>query len=143
MVDLTMVASALSGIKNATDIAQFLKGANASLDKAETKLKIAELISALADAKIAIADVKEVILGKDQRISELEQQQSIKSKMVFELPYYWVEDTNRKEGPYCQQCYDNDNKLIRLQCPDNDGFWECKTCNNHYQDKTVDSSTWS
>ena len=139
MVDLTVITSALSGIKSATDIAQFLKGANASLDKAETKLKIAELISALADAKIAIADIKEVILEKDQQISELEQVQNIKSELVFESPYYWLKDPDGKDGPYCQQCYDNDQKLIRLQCPNNNGYWACKTCKSDFKDKTYTS----
>lgn len=140
MVDLTIITSALAGIKSATEIAQHLRGANISLDKAETKLKIADLISALADAKIAIADIQGVILEKDQQITELKQAQELKSKAVFEKPYYWLENSDKKDGPrdgpYCQQCYDNDQKLIRLQCPNNNGYWICKTCKSEYKDKT-------
>ena len=55
MPDITAITAVLNGLKAATDIAQFLRKADLSLEKAELKLQIADLASALADAKIAFA----------------------------------------------------------------------------------------
>lgn len=133
MLDIATVTTALSGIKSATDIAKFLSGANTSLDKAETKLKIAELISALADAKIAIADINEIILEKDQKIGELEKALALKINIKYVAPYYWLGEDEKKEGPFCQHCYDKDLKLVRLiEKKTTGGSFHCKICSSWY-----------
>ena len=137
MVDLTTITTALSGIKTATEIAQFLNNTDSSLGKAETKLKIAELINQLADAKIAIADIKEIIIEKDRQISELAESQKIHGEVSYEAPYYWHTHDGKKDGPYCQQCYDTGKKLIRLQSPLGGGHWVCQTCKSTFIDNNA------
>jgi hypothetical protein len=61
MADLNTISSILSSINVATDLARLIKDSDVSLEKAETKLKLAELISALADAKIETANVLHII----------------------------------------------------------------------------------
>ncbi len=129
MPDLASIQAVLASIKVATDIAKFIRSADVSLEKAESKMKLAELMEALAEAKIEIASIQELIIEKDQRIRELEQVADTTKRLKYEAPYYWLADGERRDGPFCQQCHDKDGKLIRLQ-KSGDGFWVCKTCNN-------------
>jgi hypothetical protein len=73
MPDIAAISALIAGIKHATDIAKVVKEADYSLEQAETKLKMAELIGSLADVKMQAAEIKELVLEKDKRIAELEQ----------------------------------------------------------------------
>src|SRR5262245_12510651 len=72
MPDISAITAILASIKHATDIAKVVKDADYSLENAETKLKMAELIGSLADVKMQAAEIKELVLEKDKRIAELE-----------------------------------------------------------------------
>lgn len=128
------IATALASIKTAIDLAKILKDSSTTLAEAEQKLKLAEIISALADVKMEMAEVQTLLVEKDTEISGLKQSLEIKESLVYDPPYYWVEGEGEKTGPFCQQCYDSNGKLIRLQSWTT-GYWKCKTCNNDYKDK--------
>ena len=72
------------------------------------KLQIAELISSLADIKIELADVQSTLIEKDQCIIDLQSQLNIKESVTWSKPYYFIENNEDKDGPFCQQCYDNE-----------------------------------
>lgn len=131
MVDMGTITAAVSGIKAATDIAKLLKESSLSLDKAEQKLKLADLIGALADVKIEMANIQQLVIDREQRIKELEEELRVKAKLIYERPFYWLVEGTKKDGPICQQCYDNEKKLIRLQ-DYGGGHWYCMTCKNGY-----------
>jgi len=132
--DIASIAAALGSIKAATDIARLIKDSGASLEQAETKLKIAELISSLADAKIEVATIQAELLDKQNKIEELHQRLEIKDKVVWEKPYYWVATGEGNDGPFCQNCYDTQKKLIRLQ-GGGSNFWRCHSCASNFADK--------
>ena len=140
MPDLTAITTILGSVKTATEIAKLLKDSDLSLEKAEMKLKLADLVSALADAKIELAEVQEIIFDKDRNIKELEEALKIQNNLKYEKPYYWIIEKDKKDGPFCQQCYDNDKKLIRLQDQQN-GYWTCSTCKNGFEDSSYHAST--
>jgi len=135
MVDMASVSAALTSLKVATDIAKFFKDTNVSFEKAETKLKLAELIEALADAKIQFADIQQLLLDKDAELRAVREQLSIKANLKWDPPYYWIVTDDKKDGPYCQCCYDKDRALIRLQ-GNGKGYWKCEACNNSYYDSS-------
>ena len=135
MTDIAVLTSILGSIKTATDIVKLIKSSDISLEKAETKSKLADLISALADAKIEVAELQNLISEKDEKIKKLEKALEIKQKLRYEAPYYWLDDGPKKEGPFCQACYDTDGKLIRLQ-GNREGSWCCKACKNFYTDSS-------
>jgi hypothetical protein len=60
-------------------------------------------------------------------------EQELKNEVKYESPYYWKVKDGKKDGPFCQCCYDKDHSLIRLQEPIK-GYWECKSCNSSYTD---------
>lgn len=133
-MDIASVTAVLGSIKTATEIAQYIKNSDLSLEKAETKLKLAELIGALADAKLEVVGVQETLAGAEVRIRELERQLRIREKLTWKEPAYWLEANGKTEGPYCQKCYDTETKLVRLQ-GDGDGRYECKACNSNFVTK--------
>ncbi|WP_019030184.1 hypothetical protein [Colwellia piezophila] len=133
MVDIAILGSALSSIKTATDIAKLIKDSGTSLEKAEVKLQIAELISSLADIKMELADVQTILIEKDQNITELRNQLNTKESVVWSKPYYFVGQDEDQDGPFCQQCYDQEQKLIRLQ-GGGTKIWHCLSCKSHFKD---------
>lgn len=133
MVDIAILGAALGSIKTATDIAKLIKDSGTSLEKAEIKLQIAELISSLADIKMELANVQSVLVEKDQNIIELENKLSTKESVSWSKPYYFIINGDEKDGPYCQQCYDTEHKLVRLQ-GGGTKVWHCLTCKSHFRD---------
>ena len=124
-----MVAEYITSIKAAWDLAKAIKTSADAIDDAQIKLQIAELISALADAKIEAAENAEKIL-------ELEKLLKSKSEMLFEgRLYYRVLEGGRKEGPFCPTCHDKDGKAIRLQPNAQDRHyddWRCHACGTYF-----------
>ncbi len=128
------VSAALSSVQAATEIARLIKSGSNSLEKAEVKLQIADLISNLADVKLEIADLQSILIKKDKYIADLEDSLKTKSNVLWDKPYYWILEGDVKDGPYCQRCYDENNRLIRLQGGER-GAWACEVCKGWYKDK--------
>ncbi len=135
-MDISAITGALSGIKAASDIAKIIKDSGTSLEAAEIKFKLAELIDALADAKIEVADFKELLFLKNDEIKELKNSIEVKKKVVWKEPYYFVVEDDDQDGPYCQRCYDVETSLVRLQSPNKNGYWNCTECGKDFRDST-------
>jgi len=131
MADMAAISAALTSVKAAMELAKLLRGADLSLEKAEGKMKLAELMEALADARTELAQVQDLALEQERRIKELEQAAETRGRVKYQAPYYWLLEGERKDGPFCQQCYDKLGRLIRLQDLE-DGVWGCMTCKNNY-----------
>jgi hypothetical protein len=130
-MDASLLASLLGSIKSATDIAKFIKDSDLSLEKAEGKLKLAELVSALADAKLHAAEVQQAIIDRDERIRILEAEASKRAALTWREPCYWLTDEKGIEQPYCQRCYDDGGKYARLHS-DDAGRYSCRVCGHGY-----------
>jgi len=135
MPDIATIGAALGSIKTASDIAKLIKDSGSSLEEAEIKLQIAELIGALAEVKMELAGIQQELTEKDKFIQELQIVIDTKANVVYEKPYYFTEDDDERDGPFCQQCYDSENKLIRLQAYEN-GSWHCHTCDKRVKDSS-------
>ncbi len=129
MPDIATISAFLGSIKTATDIAKAIKGADASLEKAELKLKIAELIETLADVKMNAVEVQDLIQEKDKRIKELEKSLENKSKLIRHKGKYYEsdEDGNPKGDPYCSHCWESNNKTIHLDNISGE-LYRCPSC---------------
>ena len=135
---LSSTATVLGTIKNAIEVANFLRNSADTLQKVEMNQRFAEVIKALGDAQQEIGNIQQQLRGKDKWIRELEEQVDVKGKLIYESPYYWLIEDDKKDGPYCQVCYDDKKKLIRLQegIKDNQGLWDCNVCNKNFKDST-------
>jgi len=134
-VDITAVSTGLSSLKTAFDIVRLLKESDLSLEKSEIKLKLAELTSALADARIELANVCQILSEKDGEIRRLKDRIATAEKVYWKSPSYWVKSDSCDQGPFCQHCYDCQQALVRLQ-GNGEGWWECKACKNTYTDES-------
>ena len=141
MFDIGSVSAAIGSVKTAIDIAKVLKDNSDIYENAEVKLQLANLISALADAKMEIAEVQELLINSEKEKKELQDQIALKESLLFEPPYYWrILENDDREGPYCQVCYDKEKKLIRLQ-DEKQGQWRCLSCKEFFTDKNYQEYT--
>lgn len=140
MADIASITATLQGIKTATDIAKSLRDADLSLEKAEMKLQIADLTSALADAKINLSEVQELISEKDIQINALKAKLELQSNLEFEKDVYFIKnDGEDDKGPFCQRCYDADDKLVHLvEVTSSNGCYYCNVCKNHFGDPNAE-----
>ncbi len=97
-------------IPNYKDIVDLLKkGATV-----EAQEKIMELREGVLELQEENASLK-------SQIRELREQLQVRSHLDFEDGVYWLweedeaGDPSIKTGPFCQRCYDDENKLVRLQ----------------------------
>jgi hypothetical protein len=138
-MDLTAMSAVLTSIKSAADIAKLIKDSDSFFEMAESKLRLAELMSTLADAKIEVTTIQQLLMDKDSEIRSLQEQLAVRDRLQWEPPYYWLVNKTSKEGPFCQHCFDTDRKLIRLQ-GNGSGYWDCTACKNDYKDKNYKES---
>lgn len=95
------------------------------------------------EAQEKIAQLREEILLLREKnheltnqVHELETKLEQKGKLHWDGLSYWLQDddTNKKDGPYCQRCFDTEQKLIRLQRTElyDSPYWVCLECKNNY-----------
>ena len=136
MIDLASISLATSSVKSAIEIAKLIKDSSSSLEEAELKLKFADLIGTLADAKMQIAEIQDLLISSEEENKKLQRQLLLEKKMDYEAPYYWKNlDDGSKDGPYCQKCFDEHQKIIRLQDKKN-GTWHCLSCSSTVKDNS-------
>ncbi len=99
------------------------------LVKKGSEIEAQEKIMKLRQAALKIHEEN---LDLKKRVRELEKALSQKDSVIYETPFYWVENDGKKEGPYCQVCYDDKSKLIRLNDYWDDGNWGCHLCRSIY-----------
>jgi regulator of replication initiation timing len=61
---------------------------------------------------------------------ELKEKLQVQGSLIFEGNLYWlIKQDNKKEGPFCSKCWDENEKLIRLH---SDGVdYNCPVCKTH------------
>jgi hypothetical protein len=114
-------------IDNVKDIAELIK-----------KYNDADLYQKIVDLRDEIFELREDNLKLKEKIKALKEEKEINEKMVFEPPFYWLKDGEKKDGPYCQKCYDDNKKVIRVQDLKN-GFWNCLVCKSRFADPSYRS----
>ncbi|MBB1315875.1 hypothetical protein [Aliivibrio sp. SR45-2] len=134
MADITTISAALGSLKTAHELVTILKNSSESLEKAGVKFELAELIYALADTKMELAGIQSVIIEKDAQIKTLQAKLDEQDSLVYEAPYYWLQNGSNKDGPFCQRCKDVDRLNVRLQNIRRKGDWICKSCDSNYVD---------
>ena len=109
-------------IDNAKTVAELVK-----------KYNDLNLYQKIIDLRDEIFELEEENLTLRKKVKELEDQIALKEQLTYEAPYYWRKDGEKKNGPFCQPCYDKDRRLIRLQFRET-GRWHCEVCKNSFCD---------
>ena len=140
MPDITTISAALSSIKAATDIAKCFLDSEVMLEKAEMKLRVADLVSELAKAKIELSSVQELIIEKDQKIIELQEAFESKGSLVRKGDAYYETNTEGKPigVPFCIRCWEGEHKKRQL-VSDVEEFRSnvCTNCGQRYGSRST------
>jgi hypothetical protein len=135
MADLGTVTTILANLKLATDIAKAIRDADASMERAELRLKLADVIGALADAKIEVTEIQRLLGEKDKTIAELDSAFQGKDELLKRYDgYYRVNSDGRPVGePYCVSCWQVRHKRFNLQYAAGDrSVKSCISCGAKY-----------
>lgn len=135
MADIAAIGAILGSIKTATEIAKFLRESDLSLEKAELKLKLADLLGSLADAKIELVEVQETLADKDRRIAELLAAFESKDQLIQNRDAYYFKDKNGRAigKPFCLRCWESDHKQRQLvHSPKDHRTRVCTSCGHQY-----------
>jgi regulator of replication initiation timing len=71
----------------------------------------------------------------DLRLELRAARESLREKvnLKYEAPFYFLFDGEKKNGPFCQRCYDVDGKKVRLiEHAYKNGSHRCKACYSYY-----------
>ncbi|MFH2051220.1 MAG: hypothetical protein ABIK96_02025 [bacterium] len=139
MNEIGSVAAILGSLKTAAEIVKLISETDTDLQKAEQRMKLAEVLGALADAKLEAVSVRDLLAAKEAEISDLRAQIETSKLVFWKTPSYYIEGKDEPEGPFCQRCYDADKKFIRLQQPGRAGYWVCRNCESSYTDESYES----
>lgn len=130
-----------------------------SVNQAVTLGKALVEIRDQAAMNTKVIEFQQAIMTVQQKAMELQaEQQSLLNRIhaleeecrahreiegvTYEAPYYWRTADEKKDGPFCQSCYDKDRKLVRLQ-GDGEGYWQCNVCKNGVTDSSFKPATVS
>lgn len=135
MADLATIGAALSSLKTATEIVKFIRESDVSLEKAELKLKLADLLGLLADTKMELVEVQDTLIEKDKKIAELEDAFQKKDSLARHGDAYYISDKDGKPTglAYCLRCWENDHRTRQLVKSSKDRMMHiCTTCGHQY-----------
>lgn len=107
MVDIAAVGSALSSLKALYDLAKGANDANLSMKIGSA---IADLQGKLLDVQIQARSVLEENVDLKAQLAELQAALMKKEDMKFRNGAYHTND----DGPFCQHCWESDQKIIHL-----------------------------
>jgi hypothetical protein len=129
------IVTTLSSIKTAYDLAKDLKETKSLMDNADINLKVADLVVALADARIDLAEIKNQMIEKDKEIEELKEHLEKKDSIKFEDPFIFrIINEKKEEIPYCPKCYHSNSNLVPLLSKEgfSKGSHQCSVCESWY-----------
>lgn len=102
-----------------------------------------ELIDIIQDIREKAQEIREENLDLRCQISELEKRFDVESKLEFDRNnLLWIVEGEEKQGPYCSQCKDNTNKMVRLHIQprgQRGSFHICPACNSQPDIHTLSS----
>ncbi|MEW9807029.1 hypothetical protein [Mesorhizobium marinum] len=124
-------AGALSAVATAVGIAKDLREIDQSLDNAGMKARLADVISNLADVRMALVDARDEAIEKDREIDRLREAFYWRGNLVEVngFKYESFEDGSPRGSAFCPRCEQNAGRFYRMgfvvggahKCP------ECKT----------------
>ena len=107
------------------------------LAKTGATLELQERIIRLREEAL---NLQEENLALRQEMADLKQKITLDSNMEFDGKKYWKTiGEDKKDGPFCQKCFDTDSKTVRLQDHSSHGdrggyfeHWFCAACKIGY-----------
>ena len=136
MVDF---ATALTVLGQAVNVVKGLNQIDREFDKAELKLKVAELSGALATAQLTLAEAQREAADKDAEIGRLKASFREKQDLVEYHGYYYRKrpDGKPQGPPYCARCVQKGALHMTTSSAGPGRPQKCPDCKAEYQDISV------
>lgn len=91
----------------------------------------------ILDLQEKMLEMQSKIQNQDEEIKELQEKLKIKDDLEYKGNAYYKKSSG--EGPYCQACWDDKNKLIRIiKLASHAASYQCKVCKNIFSIKNGD-----
>lgn len=138
VTEIAAFGALFSSVKSAIDIAKALRDADTSIAKAEYQLKLADMLGSLADAKVEIVEIQELLKQKDDQIKELEEAFQSKDGLVKQFDAYYELDASGKPTgePHCMACWQIRHKKYHLHhVPSERQNLSCVSCGTIYNQR--------
>lgn len=132
MSALTLGTKTLEALKAIKDIEK-------NFDAATWKAKVAELMSDVADMKMALVEANDKITELEKRASELTTQLTFKAERTAYkngFLYEVFQDGTTAEFPFCQNCT-TAGKYVRIARAPGGGSAICPSCKTHFDIRSV------
>jgi len=126
-------AVALTSLTKGLEALRAIQDIDKNLDAATFKAKIADLMSTVAEAKIALVDARDEIASKDKEISRLKEELQFRRESTVTVAgfrYEKAENGKPIRMPFCSRRDIIDGILIRIvETCTRDGYKEiCPSC---------------
>jgi hypothetical protein len=129
------ISLAITTIKGVIDLYRAMQG---EATDPETKEKILDTLDkvvivqgSLYQAQNELMRLQEEKRQLSEKVRSLEDKLALQEAMTFDGRMYWKMQDEKKDGPFCQLCWDSEKLLIRLQGNENDQWYCCK-CRGSY-----------
>jgi hypothetical protein len=135
-MELTTISAALSGLKRATEMVSALTRGDVTLEKAELKVKLADVLGELAEARTALVEAHEALEANEKEMQRLLGAVRLKDQVVRYGDAYFSKASNGSPtgDPYCTFCFESDGRLLHLTDRDRNHTRVCPGC-KHEVDK--------
>lgn len=133
------IAGGIAAATNALGIAKALRDVERSWDTVTYKQQIIDLVDALADAKSALIDAKEVISERDTEITRLKKHQISSSTLMDGdggYQYQTNEAGERVGYPCCPSCLETEARVVNLKQDQVLIAAKCPICDRSYRPVT-------
>lgn len=86
-----------------------------------------------------ILEIQEKLLEMQNKINLLEEKNKslseklkVRESLIFEKDLYWIQKNDKRDGPFCTNCWDGEDKLMRLHSYETgyDKGFKCPKCEN-------------
>lgn len=129
------ITGSIAAVTAALGLVKELRSIDAQFDKAELKLKIADLTEALSEAKLGLVDVAEQLRTKDAEIADLKQKIIYRAEnLIDHNGFRYASDDGQAHGlPYCPACEHKGLYIKLAQDRSTNGYpYKCPSCKANY-----------
>jgi hypothetical protein len=133
MPTIATIAGTIPWIQRAGEIAKALATSQDKMEAAELRMKNADLLDAIAEAKIASTADQDTIRTLNAEIADLKRRRDVKT--VRKSGALYLLEDGKEDGPYCVRCWPVDGLLIPVSEVAHQfqsaGKWHCPNCKQY------------
>lgn len=108
-----------------------------SIAKTVKQIDDIELYSQILDLQGQIMELLQQNNDLRTQLDELQSKLKIKENLTFRDNAYWIENSEQVDGPFCSNCWDTKQIMVRLLDHQN-GLRICPNCKNKISTEGID-----